>query len=433
MQYSALLVGCALFFALFLTSNRSQAQDWMINAGPVVRLGMDVKVNGGSYVQEMGLHAAKPGRYLPNVPQVTLPYRYQPQDDDISQYGDRSFDDGFVYMDSGTADPDTIEPGLTWYWGYDHENQYNQANNTLTFQREYSGEDIQHLSVEDYGEATYLETLRNDAVSLNDKVNGAGLQLSIGRNLVSRKVFSIGFFGGIKAIWGADTSFHTSTYREKIQKDRIKVEGNFTFIDIHDYRDTYTYDTTGIEPPSAPYEGTYEGPGTVIPNTPSSLDHEVVQSDRQTEHNHSTHVVESTSWTAANQIHFDIDANICDLWLGPAFRFRANNKVSFSLTPAITLNLVDMDVSRSEAFIASYSDGSTQTLNSWKDSDSEDKILFGVSCTAGVDLNLFSGWFAGAFGGYDWVSDDADISIGPNTVSMDTSGFSLGMEVGKQF
>ena len=89
---------------------------------------MDAKVNGGSYVQEMGLHAAKPGRYLPNVPHVTLPYRYQPSDDDISQYGNRSFDNGFVNMDPGTADPNTIEPGLTWYWGYDHENQYNQAN-----------------------------------------------------------------------------------------------------------------------------------------------------------------------------------------------------------------------------------------------------------------------------------------------------------------
>ena len=106
---------------------------------------------------------------------------------------------------------------------------------------------------------------------------------------------------------------------------------------------------------------------------------------------------------------------------------------SLSLTPAMTLNLVDMDVSRSEVFIATYSDGSTQTLNSWKDTDSETKVLLGASFTAGVDLDLFSGWFAGAFGGYDWVSDDVDISIGPNTVSMDTSGFSLGMEVGKQF
>jgi hypothetical protein len=28
--------------------------------------------------------------------------------------------------------------------------------------------------------------------------------------------------------------------------------------------------------------------------------------------------------------------------------------------------------------------------------DAEDKVLFVASLTAGVDLNLFSGWFAGA-------------------------------------
>jgi len=86
-------------------------------------------------------------------------------------------------------------------------------------------------------------------------------------------------------------------------------------------------------------------------------------------------------------------------------------------------------VERTETF--QFGDGTGRT--SWIDTADKLKAAFGLSGVAGADLDLGKGWFTGIFGGYEWVPDKTKINVGPNTVSLDTSGWVVGLQMGKNF
>jgi len=82
---------------------------------------------------------------------------------------------------------------------------------------------------------------------------------------------------------------------------------------------------------------------------------------------------------------------------------------------------------RSESFAAMYADGSTKTLDSWQDSERRTAASFGAGIVAAMEWRISHGWSMDVLGGYDWVSRNVDLAIGPNTVTLDASGFTLGM------
>ena len=196
--------------------------------------------------------------------------------------------------------------------------------------------------------------------------------------------------------------------------------------------DTYTYDTTGVTVPAAPHEGTYDGPfdtppvipSPTIPNRPSSVDRDTDRSTRRTS---------STTWSARNHINMEVDTDLYELWLGPRLALQANDRLALHVTPKVSATYVDASVDRTETFVATYADGSSATLNSWSDSGSESKFVFGAGVAAGADLEFENGMFAGIWGGYEWVSEDVDVQVGPNTVAVDASGYTAGAVIGYRF
>jgi hypothetical protein len=46
---------------------------------------------------------------------------------------------------------------------------------------------------------------------------------------------------------------------------------------------------------------------------------------------------------------------------------------------------------------------------------------------------LAANWYAALLAGYDWVADEVEVRVGPNTLRLDLSGYSLAIEAGRRF
>ena len=86
---------------------------WEFRIGPVYRT--DTQIQADWSGEAVAAHVA---------PLFTRRSSGSPAVGPITGYADRDYVDGFVYMDPGTADPETDVVGLTWYWGYDDPGQY---------------------------------------------------------------------------------------------------------------------------------------------------------------------------------------------------------------------------------------------------------------------------------------------------------------------
>ncbi|MBN1269749.1 MAG: hypothetical protein JXB04_09190, partial [Kiritimatiellae bacterium] len=206
--------------------------------------------------------------------------------------------------------------------------------------------------------------------------------------------------------WNSEANFGGTTYRERLIRERYRVT------DVYDVG--YDLATTVAFPP--PWEGDFGGPNPLIDNMPS---------DRKRK------VTARTTWEAENRVDVDVESDLYELWFGPRLAMLLWKKISAYFIPSISATRVEMDAKRTEEFVAVYSDGRTQTLSRWEDDECEGEWLFGAGVQAGAEVDLGSGWFAGIFGGYDWV-DEVEMDIGPNTVTLDPSGYTVGIEIGKK-
>jgi hypothetical protein len=95
-------------------------------------------------------------------------------------------------------------------------------------------------------------------------------------------------------------------------------------------------------------------------------------------------------------------------------------------------SFIQVSADRTEVFTET-ANGVTTTLGSWSDHESDSVVRFAAGITAGADVQLGRGFYAGVFGGYEWAVDDVRLSIGPNEVSVNGSGYVAGLVIGKRF
>ncbi len=134
-------------------------------------------------------------------------------------------------------------------------------------------------------------------------------------------------------------------------------------------------------------------------------------------------------YTDLDAVTFRVSESLYELSLGPQIEWQAASWLRLKLRPVASLNVVDADVQRTEVFERS----SGQVLNRWSDQKSKCEVFPGLGLTGGADFELGKGYYIGVFGGYEWVLQNAKIEIGPNTVSLNASGFTAGAVVGKRF
>ena len=241
-----------------LAINASGAGEWSLSAGPMIHWNMNMEANGSSYAQENGLHGASAYNDIQSA----------------RDYRNRTYDNGFVNTDPGTADPASIVPGLTWNWGYSHDDQYDAANNRLSFQSRGSSVSVtpdRNLSVDEDKDTTAFGIEVMGRRSLG-QVSGCDLSLDI----------------GLQILRADGQSLDARPYSEQITRSGWLVSD--------------TYNTAGAALPAAPYAGTYEGPGSVIPNVPESRTARATSTSRS---------------VAENQVNLNVDSSIFSLVLGP--------------------------------------------------------------------------------------------------------------------
>ena len=301
-----------------------------------------------------------------------------------SAYADRTYDDGYVNKDSSLGGG--IVPNTTWNWGYNTPGQYNAAApQTLTFQKQ--------------GIPRYSSFTDGGAGGKDDML-GAGLRLQAGFPVKKGDKWSVDLVLGFQGIWGAEGKF-----RE-----------NAGLVDVID-----TYDVSGIAPfPGAGHSGTYGGPFdpaatppyTIIPNLPVSR---------------APPAPSAVAPAVQSRIAFDVDQSLYQLSVGPQIGLKAGKRLQFVTTPTISLIILDVDVQRSETFFYGGA------LSQWSDRAGQREVNLGLGITGGANLNLGKGWFTGVFGGFEWVMENMDFTVGPNRVSVDASGWTAGLAFGKSF
>ena len=98
------------------------------------------------------------------------------------------------------------------------------------------------------------------------------------------------------------------------------------------------------------------------------------------------------------------------------------------VAPQLVLELIDMSADRSET--ATYN--GTQVSST---SDSKDKmtVIPGGLLTAGADYRFSENWFVGASVGWEWLTYEPSIRVGPDKVKYDLDGGEVGLYVGRHF
>jgi hypothetical protein len=196
-----------------------------------------------------------------------------------------NYDNGYVLTDvSGNAG------GQSWYWGYDNSSQVNAGNHTVSFDR------------------TTAAANGNSSSGNADSGVTTGFELAYDRQL------------GVKEDWanmryGIEAAFNYTP---------ISINSSSTFsATASQQTDVYGY-TPGTTPPSAPYQGSFGGPGFVI-NVPRT----------------STSTATIPNATVFSQDSFD--ANLWGFRLGPYLEFPFGKKEQFtlSLSAGLAAGLLD--------------------------------------------------------------------------------------------
>ena len=348
----------------------SEKNSWWFSAGPAYRSGMSIDYSGSSYVQEMALHGAS--GYSSDPSSVGDP----------NAYADRAYENGYVEIDEFT-----LGDGGTWYWGYIDPAQFNSGAGTLTFSQPG-------------GSRVARKTLSDNPLDADEGVEGSGVRAEFGRKILSKGVFQLDAAGGVQGIWNIHNQVSASTYSEQL------IRQSYTVID--------TYDAGPAIPP-APYDGVFFGP--LIPNIPATRGRSYSV---------------GSSWVAENQIDIETDADLETLWFGARAVWQGNGPLSLFLEPFVSCNYLDLSAKRTETFSAVYPDGTSQTLDQWRDEESIGQWLFGVGVSVGGRVDLNEDWFIDASLAMD-QTEKADMDVGPNTVEVDPSGYSVSVQVGRSF
>ena len=236
-----------------------------------------------------------------------------------------NYNDGYVLTDiSGNAGKQT------WYWGYDSSSQVNPGANTIAFDRNtvlgVPGQDENNDSPYVGGELAYDYQI---GVKENWHHLRYGLEAAV-------NFMPISFTSG--GLYNATLSRLT---------------------------DTYSY-TPGTTPPSAPYEGSYQGPGFLINSQPISS---------------VTTLIPGASFLA--QQHFD--ANLWGLRLGPYIEYPFTEKLSLHLSGGLALGLLDGAANWKETLIVSGVSSATTTTGDGRDTS----LLYGyyIGLDAAYQIN----------------------------------------------
>jgi len=235
-----------------------------------------------------------------------------------------NYDDGYLLTDVSGNFGDQ-----TWYWGYDNSSQVSGDNILL--------------------HRTTAPGLPSSGSADADPY--PGVEITFNRQL------------GIKENWrGMRYGLEgAASYLPICLSLNTRFAGNLTRT-----TDTYAF-TPGTTPPSAPYQGTFDGPGFVIDSNPSSS---------------------VTSFIPGTVVERDsFDANLFGFRLGPYVEFPVNERLSVHLSAGLAIGLLQSSASWNQTI-----DISGEGIIALRGSRDSFDILFGPYASAEAAWALNDRW-----------------------------------------
>ena len=368
---------------------------WHFRIGPVMSPRVRVNVRGprfalpampkagpNSYSQSSGTGAAAPA-------------------DPSEGYQNRQYADGYVNPDGGTADPDSIVPGVTWFWGADNvPAQYSDGRmefHTEMTRWEESVSTASSSSYSSYGSGSGYESDRDFLV---------GVEAMGGWTFRDNRTFDAAIDGGFR-FYGSGCLDAESLYGYRYETRTT------TTTTRNEYRYVDSYDASGwMTVPEGSYAGTLEGPGRVIGATPSRRE-ELMRSSSET----------STSGETRSHAYFGntkLNYRIWDLRLGPTLGWHVTDW--FALRGGVygLLGLVDASL---KTYGGAMGGASTSTCGA----------VFGMAFGISGQLNLTDNLFIMGGVEYDWWTDSVDLDAGGANAEVTLSDMAISLGLGVEF
>jgi hypothetical protein len=267
-----------------------------------------------------------------------------------------NYDDGYVLTDqTGNFG------GQSWYWGYDNSAQQISGNNIVLNRSTVAG--------------------NAGSVTPEDEIS-----------------------------YGAELLYSRLLYKKDKWRFGLEVAGNYGNLSLSDSRTlsapvnrtSYPFPfAAGTTPPGAtpdaPYQGSYEGPGFVIGDTPGE----------------STSTIVPNGASIAGNRKFD--ANLWGFRVGPYVEYPLNQYIKLSLSGGFAGALVDAEASWRESVIIAGSQG--EALSG---SGHTDKMQFGFYAAATLSWQFAERWSALAGVQYQDLGDFTH-AFGGRAVQLDLS------------
>ncbi|MEO8616063.1 MAG: hypothetical protein ABI600_13045 [Luteolibacter sp.] len=276
----------------------------------------------------------------------------------LSSFANRTYDNGFVNI--GAATPGT---GLTTNWGMQSDNQISGDSLNLTL----SGGSAQTQPAaanddEGYNAAPYLELSYLRPIGLN-LVAGFASNLSLVR------------LGG-----------------------RTGSRMDHSLVSIADH-----YALEEVIPPSAPYSGSFAGPGPLINNEPTTRDF-IFTPD------------------GSNSYQFSNDTDLYSLAFGGEIHWQPIDSFNLGLGTGVVLNLADWTASWN-ASIPNANGKGTSTVSGANDGED---FLWGLYLKGSAGYCINKQWSVEGFFRYDW-NESLSNSVSPSSFELGLTGWSAGL------
>lgn len=362
----------------------TQAQPgWRISGGPIMRQVSGPEFSLGSNTSAFDL----PAVFGPEVP-IVAPTAAG----DMGAYAVRDYDDGFVWMDGGTANT-----GLTSAWGYDSNAQYSGGMGGVLTMSIAPGSSLA-------GSARLLSSSSSfDGGNVEeDDQYEAGLHIEIDRLTEVKPGMRMGPVFGFSLLGSGGDSGNGGVFNGTLVADDYSV-GVIDRFQV----------PAGVLPPSAPYSNTGGGPGASIPNRPFDRTLDPL-------------LTNSTTANFAATARVDFDYTVFSTEAGWKVEWE-HDKFYTNVSTGLVLNIMSWDGKHRET---SYQDDLAYA--SYRESDDGVDVLIGayLQGVAGYQLTEVDSVYMSLR--YD-VSDSLDADIGPSKVEQDLAGWTLGIGYARQF
>jgi hypothetical protein len=342
---------------------------------------------------------------------------------DNNELSGRTFDNGYVLPDYWTGDASLLEGpaperyGMTWNWGVDHADQYHYDggnNPTLTFHIDPG------IAVVE-GDGTMTGSSRNQDSGM--PVDGIEIKLN---RLLHTWVRDSDGAGTEPSYTNTDLDMvvrlawfptRQQRYQRSSRQQVLAVREVYTYEDYYGGSDAVGGPYPPLDVPYAGAAGNETDAGPLIPVAPVSSR----QSTQRIGSLHNSLSLRSDVWRLRGAVGLEVVKPF-------------SKRLRLHLSPQFVLEVVNMDVERTETVTyTNAKSGQSTTVAAQVDRNSKTTLVPGLLLSAGLDYRFTENWFLhGAFG-WEWLTKNPSVRVGPNRVRFDLEGGEFNLALGRRF